>query len=254
MGSEYTLLRGFFVRYLRLITVTAAGCVIAAGSLRAQLPTGQGLMDFGARFEVTRTPGHPDPLPMNVGTGFGPTYDVFCVSMLNDIGFGTSNIASYFTNLGSDAAAIGSYTRPHTLNQYLEAAYLASESEAATGPNIQAQQAEYAGAIWQAMDGAGVVGYVWRGGVWVDLSVDVAAAQAAVLGGWGSANAEQWVVVTPTDACGPAVGLPAGQCSLLGGTQEMLVHVAAEPATLLLLGTGLLTMLIGTAVIRRQIA
>jgi hypothetical protein len=259
-----------------MITATAAGCVFAAGALRAQLPTGQGLMDFGrkgsgpykfatsatganqrseytapysARFEVTRTPGHNGLLPLNVGTGtFGPAYDIFCVDMLNNISFGQSNIPAYFTNLGTDPLAVGKYTRPHTLNQYLESAWLASQF-----PGKTARQKEYlSGAIWDIMDGPGNISYAWSGSSWVSLQPYVTAAAAAIAGGWGAKWGKYWVVVTPKNATKLVRGVQVGMT--YGGTQEQLVNVTPEPATMLLFGTGLMVMLLGTAMLRRPTA
>ena len=60
---------------------------------------------------------------------------------------------------------------------------------------------------------------------------------------YGSVNASDWVVVTPTD-------FATNQNS----SQEFITQVTPEPATLLLLGTGLVVMMLATGAIRRPMA
>jgi hypothetical protein len=66
--------------------------------------------------------------------------------------------------------------------------------------------------------------------------------------GAGLVNAKEWVVVTDFDA--------AGHSARMGnrneGSQEYLTHVTPEPATLLLLGTGLLATLMAAGALRRS--
>jgi hypothetical protein len=60
-------------------------------------------------------------------------------------------------------------------------------------------------------------------------------------------NAASWVVVSEyaTDATGKRV---------LGSHQEYITQVTPEPATLLLLGTGLVVMLLAAGAMRRRTA
>ena len=77
--------------------------------------------------------------------------------------------------------------------------------------------------------------------VWVSLSSLVT---TALTTGYLTVNPNDWVVVTD------GTQNPNGGFTL-GEHQEYLTHVTPEPASMLLLGTGLVVMLLGAGAFRR---
>ena len=189
---------------------------------------------YRAQFQI---PGAPSPLlPPAGSSSFGPVTDIFCVDFNNEAI--TSTYTAWFTNLGTDALTdtrLGS----SGLSQYLKAAFLAQQIKSYSYTSDQV--ADINGAIWQIMSGEPTYRYVnsaWNSaGItsWVNL------ANAS----WQNVNASNWVVVTKTCAAGAGNATPDG-CS-----QEFITQVTPEPATLLLLGTGLLVTLAAAGALRR---
>ena len=118
--------------------------------------------------------------------------------------------------------------------KYLAAAYLAEQIRA-TPSNAGILN----GAIWQIMSGE--PNYWWNGSEW--KSVTETANHALNIGST-NVNASNWVVVTEgTQNANGVVTLGAGQ--------EYITQVTPEPATMLLLGTGLVVMLMAAGALRR---
>ncbi len=242
----------------------SAGCgLLLAGSLSAQTATGRmawrgvngawscysgGTVNgcfytspYHAAFQITSLPTNAQYLPpaSASSSAFGPTQDIFCVDFLHDASTNsTTGIAVNFTNLGQDAADVGISTRLHgtaaqTLTDYLESAWLAQQILAE--PSLGTANAlDMNGAIWQIMSGFPV----YRNGVNTQIAYWVG---QAALYYHTQVDPNRWVVVTDQLAAG----------NNTSGTQEFLTQVTPEPATLLLLGTGLLLMMMGAGAVKR---
>ena len=256
----------------RVIALAAAGCALTAAALQGQ--TGTGTMTqvgtnstsgcyawnssgsgsecgyaspyFGQFKNLVNLHGVPSwQLPAGgygPSSSFGPTTDIFCVDFNHNINTGDV-VSAYLTNLGADGALVagGNYTRNTSLTSYLEAAWLSGQINAANMHTTAGLA--ISGAIWQTM--AGNTLYLQIGsGFYNDYvsgsdhtgSIAYWAGQAAA--NYSSVNPSEWVVVTPTNFKD-------------GGAQEFVTHVTPEPATLILMGSGLLIMMLGTGVVRR---
>jgi len=246
------------MRDVKVFAIAAAAGLLIAGSLQAQSGIGQmkwvgvngnwapfstdgGLHSFNIYTDPYRAQFHVATnytgvlLPPS-GSPFGPTSDIFCVDFDHYANTGTSNV--WFTTLAdgqANAGWFGTYTRSTSLQKYVEAAYLSHKIQ--TGGD----KALYSAAIWQIMTGTP---FMYKNGVWHDVWGAVNDATLAYEGGTTDVNLSEWAVVSEYK-------YDPNRNKILGDHQEFLTQVTPEPATLLLLGTGLVVMLMAAGAFRR---
>jgi len=232
------------LRTLKAFALVAAVGVLVAGSVQAQ--TGKGSIQFNsvgstsacygttapnnagcwytspykARLMLTSGPTPLLPPPIFATSGWGPVVDIYCVDF-------SHHVTSYAANFSSlaDPTSVATYTRAGNVAQYLKAAWLAAQLKVNPGANGAIN-----GAIWNVMGWP--LNYVGSNGTAIATWVGYANAN------YTSVSASDWVVISDANRTS-------------GNGQEYIVNVTPEPATLLLLGSGLLAALIAAGVGRR---
>jgi hypothetical protein len=270
------------MRNLRV--VLAAAAVMAAVPVVAQAQSVQGKMQWGgtgtsyawwwrttggtnrnvmgggayrASFNIHPTPSPAWQWPASAsGTAFGPAVDIYCIDFLHNANTSSSGYSAYFTKLtAASFSGPGYTTRSTDLTAYLKAAWLTMQLkplESQTTTAAKTTRAEIHAAIWWVM--AGEPGSVYDGS---GSTSDPLNYSATGMNGWisqananyGSVNGMEWTVVTDARCAG---SLGQGSAYADACSQEFLTHnVVPEPATMILLGTGLLVTLMAAGVFRR---
>jgi hypothetical protein len=179
-----------------------------------------------------------NPSPF-AGLPGSPIVDAFCVDFDH---YAQSSWSANVTLTSAASADLTSYTRQGSAygfvigqRNYLAAAWLATQMMAVPVANRAAEWKLYHGAIWHLMSGPtfGTEDRFYSPFTAASLGDQdaVTALETQALANYGSMNANDWVVVTPTSL------------SSATSSQEFITrNVVPEPATLILLGSGLLAL------------
>jgi hypothetical protein len=198
-------------------------------------------------------------VPAHGTTSFGPAVDIFCVDYNHTVNTASGGYDAYFTSLGGTLTN----TRSASKTNYLEAAWLASQMGqfGTTTTSDKAARAEIHAAMWWVMTGEPLGSFgSWKGGTASHTSLAgfniinsteswITQAQTK----YTSVNPWEWTVVT--DKCVTTAHDNLKNADAVDScSQEFLVYnqAAPEPATIALLGTGLLATLAMTGIIRRS--
>jgi len=185
--------------------------------------------------------------PHGTNGAFGPAVDIYCVDFLHHANSSSSGYDAWFTRLDGSMAL--TRTRSANLTSYLKAAWLIQQMDA-TGLSDHATRADIHAAIWYMMSGSPIA-VQQPNGTFSAAGMNSWLSQANLASNWQSVNGAEWTIVT--DAC-VASGGTAGQglTAVDNCSQEFLTHnVVPEPATLILLGTGLMATLAVAGVMSR---